>query len=194
MGYALARAARRRGASVVLVAGPTALKPPLGMELVRVRTAEEMRRAVFDHRAGCDVIVKAAAVSDYRPRQTASQKIKKGLTDISLELVRNPDILAELGRTKAESPCVLVGFAAETESLLAHAKEKLEAKHLDMIVANDVSRDDAGFGADTNAVKILFRDGRIEDSSVMSKDAVADLVLARARGLVETAHGGKGRA
>jgi phosphopantothenoylcysteine decarboxylase/phosphopantothenate--cysteine ligase len=193
MGYAVARAARRRGASVVLVSGPTALKAPLGVHLLRARTAEDMRRAVFEHRKGCDVIVKAAAVSDYRPRRTASEKIKKGQENLTLELIRNPDILAELGQTKADSPCILVGFAAETEGLLTHAKEKLEAKHLDMIVANDVSRDDAGFGTDTNVVKMIFRDGRIEDSSLMSKDAVADLVLDRVRELVEATHGGQGR-
>ena len=144
-----------------------------------------MKQAVFDSRPHCDIIIKAAAVSDYRPRETAPQKIKKGAESLSLELVKNPDILALLGAEKKASPCILVGFAAETEALLSHAKEKLEAKNLDMIVANDVSRSDAGFETDTNIVKMIFRDGTMEDSSLMSKDEVADLVLDRAKALLE---------
>ncbi len=187
MGYALARAANRRGASVTLVSGPTALEPPYGVMYCGVKTAEDMKQAVFDIHADCDIIIKAAAVSDYRPRETALQKIKKGADSLSLELVKNPDILAQLGAENKASPCILVGFAAETEALLSHAKEKLAAKNLDMIVANDVSRSDAGFEADTNIVKMLFKDGTMEDSSLMSKDEVADLVLDRAKTLLEKA-------
>ncbi len=184
MGYALARAARQRGASVTLVSGPTALNPPYGVTLVRVKTALEMKEAVFDRRAHCHAIVKAAAVSDYRPRERAGQKIKKGAETLGLDLVKNPDILAELGAAKGDSSLVLVGFAAETQSLLVHAQEKLKAKNLDMIVANDVSGTDAGFESDTNRVKILYRDGKMEESPLMSKDEVAHLVLERVRSLV----------
>jgi phosphopantothenoylcysteine decarboxylase/phosphopantothenate--cysteine ligase len=185
MGYALARTAKRRGAAVTLVSGPTALNPPYGVTFLSVKTAEDMRNAVFDSRPDCDIIIKAAAVSDYRPREMATQKIKKGADSLSLDLVKNPDILAQLGAGKKESPCILVGFAAETEALLSHAKQKMAAKNLDMIVANDVSRGDAGFEADTNIVKMIFRDGTTEDSSLMSKDEVADLVLDRAKALME---------
>ena len=186
MGYALAKAAVRRGADVTLVSGPTALKMPQGVTFCPVKTAEDMKRAVLEHRAGCDIIIKAAAVSDYRPREYAGQKIKKGDDSVSLELVRNPDILACLGDTKSEAPCVLVGFAAETEDLIANAEKKLKAKNVDMIVANDVSREDAGFETDTNRVKFIYGGGRVEDSPLMTKDEVADLILGRANELRET--------
>ena len=185
MGYSLAKAARRRGASVVLVSGPTTLSPPQGIRFCGVKTAVEMLQAVLDHRPETDIIIKAAAVSDYKPRHEAGQKIKKGAESLSIELVKNPDILAQLGSTKGDSPCLLVGFAAETEDLLKNAKEKLRAKNLDMIVANDVSRDDAGFEADTNIVKIIYRDGKVEDSPLMTKDEVANLVLDRVKTLWE---------
>jgi phosphopantothenoylcysteine decarboxylase/phosphopantothenate--cysteine ligase len=187
MGYALARAAKRRGASVILISGPTALPSPYGVTFFGVKSAEEMKQAVFDNRSGCDIIIKAAAVADYRPLERAEQKIKKGTDTLTLELTKNPDILAELGAAKKEFPCVLVGFAAETEELLSHAKAKLEAKNLDMIVANDVSRSDAGFEADTNIVKMIYRNGDIEDSRLMSKDDIADLILDRAKELSEKA-------
>ena len=183
MGYALARAALRRGAEVVLVSGPTTLKPPPGIVFCPVKTAEEMRAAVFEHRNGCHMIIKAAAVSDYRPKETADQKVKKGADSLSLNMVKNPDILALLGETKKDHPCILVGFAAETENLLENAQEKINAKNLDMIVANDVSRKDAGFQTDTNAVKIIYADGRVEDSPLMGKIEVARLILDRAKAL-----------
>lgn len=185
MGYALARAATRRGAEVILVSGPTGLTPPPGLSFCPVITAEDMRRSVFDNRSGCDIIIKAAAVSDYRPRDHAVQKIKKGPESLSLELVKNPDILAELGSTIQGFPPVLVGFAAETEDLMANAEKKLKSKNLDMIVANDVSSKDAGFEADTNRVKIIYRDGHVDDSPLMTKDKVADLVLDRAKAIRE---------
>jgi phosphopantothenoylcysteine decarboxylase/phosphopantothenate--cysteine ligase len=187
MGYALARAAKRRGASVTLISGPTALPSPYGVTFFGVKSAEEMKQAVFDNRSGCDIIIKAAAVADYRPLEMAEQKIKKGTDTLTLELTKTPDILAELGATKKEFPCVLVGFAAETEELLSHAKAKLEAKNLDMIVANDVSRSDAGFEADTNIVKMIYRNGDTEDSRLMSKDDIADLILDRVKELSEKA-------
>jgi phosphopantothenoylcysteine decarboxylase/phosphopantothenate--cysteine ligase len=186
MGYALAKTAKRRGASVKLISGPTNLKPPYGVEYREIKTAEEMKRVVFKHRSDCDIIIKAAAVSDYRPRKTATHKIKKGEDSLTLELIKNPDILAELGATKDAAPCLLVGFAAETEDLLVNAKKKLRTKNLDMIVANDVSREDAGFEAETNLVKMIYKDGRVEDLPLMTKTEVADLILDRLRTLWET--------
>jgi phosphopantothenoylcysteine decarboxylase/phosphopantothenate--cysteine ligase len=185
MGYALARAARLRGADVILVSGPTTLTPPPGVTFCSVKSADEMREAVFEHRSGVHIIIKAAAVSDYRPRVSATQKIKKGPDTLSLDLVKNPDILAQLAVTKEESPCLLVGFAAETEALLENAAAKMKAKNLDMIVVNDVSRSDAGFESDTNEVTMIYRDGEVENAPLMKKEEVADLVLARAKGLLD---------
>ncbi len=185
MGYALARAARRRGAKVTLVSGPTALKPPRDVALSRVKTAEEMRRTVLADCGQYDVIIKAAAVLDWRPKETSEHKIKKGRGVQTLELVENPDILAELGCMQGNSRCLLVGFAAETQDFIANAKEKLKKKNLDLIVVNDVSREDAGFEADTNAVKIVYRDGHMEDLPLMPKQEVADQLLDRIKTLWE---------
>jgi phosphopantothenoylcysteine decarboxylase/phosphopantothenate--cysteine ligase len=179
MGYAVARAAARRGADVVLVSGPTALPSPVGVTLYRVHTAMDMHEVIMNHREGADAIIKAAAVSDYRPRERAMQKIKKGADTMTLDLEKTPDILAELGHHPGPFNPILVGFAAETEDLLAHAKEKLEKKNVDMIVANDVSREDAGFATETNLVKILYRDGTQEDLPLMTKDNVAHHLLDR---------------
>jgi phosphopantothenoylcysteine decarboxylase/phosphopantothenate--cysteine ligase len=186
MGYALAGAARRRGADVMLVSGPTDLKPPVDVSFCGVKTAEEMKRAVLDASEQYDVIIKAAAVSDYRPREKALQKMKKQKETQSVELVRNPDILAELGEKRGNSRCVLVGFSAETQDLLANATEKLRQKNLDMIVANDVSREDAGFESDTNLVKVIYRDGEIEEFPLMTKEEVADQLLERIKELWES--------
>ncbi len=183
MGFALAKAALRRGASVTLVSGPVSLMPPYGVTFIPIKTADEMKNAVMENRPGCNIVIKAAAVSDYRPKDRAQQKIKKGPDSLTLDLLKNPDILSELGDTKKQSPYVLVGFAAETEDLLANAEAKLKAKNLDMIVANDVSRNDAGFETDTNIVKMIFPDGHVEDSTLMTKDEVADLVLDRIKSL-----------
>ena len=185
MGYALARAARMRGAKVTLVSGPTALKPPRDVTLCRVKTAEEMRQAVLAECRQYDVIIKAAAVLDWRPKETAEHKIKKGRGVQTLELVENPDILAELGCSRGNSPCILVGFAAETQDLISNAQEKLKKKNLDLIVVNDVSREDAGFEADTNAVKILYRDGHLEELPLMPKEEVAEQLLDRIKSLRE---------
>ncbi|MFW6098970.1 MAG: bifunctional phosphopantothenoylcysteine decarboxylase/phosphopantothenate--cysteine ligase CoaBC, partial [Thermodesulfobacteriota bacterium] len=183
MGHALARAAVRRGATVILVSGPTPLSPPSGLTYLPVKTAQEMKDTVFQNLDGCDMIIKAAAVSDYRPASAAVHKIKKGAERVSLELIRTPDILAELGSQKAESGFVLVGFAAETQDLMANAQKKLWAKHLDMVVANDVSQTDAGFETDTNRVKFIYQDGSVDDIQLMTKDQVADLVLDKAKGM-----------
>jgi len=186
MGYALAGAAKRRGADVMLVSGPTDLRPPVDVNFCGVKTAEEMKRAVLDASEQYDVIIKAAAVSDYRPREKALQKIKKQKETQSIELVRNPDILAELGEKRGNSRWILVGFSAETEDLLANATEKLRQKNLDMIVANDVSREDAGFESDTNLVKVIYRDGELEEFPLMTKEEVADQLLERIKELWES--------
>jgi phosphopantothenoylcysteine decarboxylase/phosphopantothenate--cysteine ligase len=186
MGYALARTARHRGAEVTLVSGPTHLRPPENVDFHRVKTTEEMKRAVFEHRDQCDAIIKAAAVLDYRPREKVEHKIKKSEKNQSLDLVRNPDILEELGSTKGNSRCILVGFAAETEDLLANATEKLRKKNLDLIVANDVTREDAGFESETNLVKIIHQDGHIEDFPLMTKEEVAGHLLDRIKEIWES--------
>jgi phosphopantothenoylcysteine decarboxylase/phosphopantothenate--cysteine ligase len=185
MGYAIAEAARRRGADVILVSGPTNLPPPSGVTLHRVRTACEMYAAVLREFAEVDVVIKAAAVSDYRPKQFIPYKVKKTAEVQGLELIRNPDILAELGARKGRQ--VLVGFAAETDDLLANAQKKVQTKHLDMIVANDVSQADIGSQSDANKVLILHDDGRIEDLPVMSKQQLADEILARVGERLNTA-------
>jgi len=187
MGYALADAARLRGADVTLISGPTSLKPPKNVRLNRVKTTEEMKQAVFACYQDNDVIIKAAAVLDYRPRETVGHKIKKEEGNQTLELVRTPDILEELGRAKETANYLLVGFAAETEDLLSNASQKLARKNLDMIVANDVSREDAGFETDTNLVRIIYRDGEREDLPLMTKQEVADHLLSRIKRLWEKA-------
>ena len=177
MGYALARAASRRGAEVILVSGPTSLPPPAKVKLVRVRSAVEMREAVFHHLEKASVLLMAAAVSDYRPKQAATQKIKKTSIPPVLELERNPDILLEAGKSKGNR--IFVGFAAETQNLLKNAKEKLAKKNLDLIVANDVSLPGAGFRVDTNIVKVIRRSGKVEKLPLMSKEDLADQILER---------------
>lgn len=176
MGYALAAAAWRRGADVVVVSGPTALPDPRGARTVRVGTAAEMHAAVAKEFAGATTVLMAAAVSDYRPLHPAAQKVKKGPGKLALELQRTVDILADLGRRKGKK--LLVGFAAETEDVLANADAKRRRKNLDLIVANDVARADAGFEAETNAVTLLDDLGR-EEVPLLPKDEVADRILDR---------------
>ena len=184
MGFAIAAAAQQRGAEVILIAGPTHLTVPDGVRCIPVVSAEEMRSAVFDNLTDVDVVIKAAAVADYRPLDRSAQKIKKTADDSFLKLERNPDILAELGRQKGER--ILVGFAAETEKLLEHATGKMEKKNLDIIVANDITRDGAGFDVDTNIVKFLHADGRLEELDLMSKSEVARQLLDRVTVLWKT--------
>ncbi|MBF0476636.1 MAG: bifunctional phosphopantothenoylcysteine decarboxylase/phosphopantothenate--cysteine ligase CoaBC, partial [Deltaproteobacteria bacterium] len=171
MGFAMAAEAHRRGARVFLVTGPVTTPRPMGVTVVEVTTAVEMRQAVLDLAQDADIVVKAAAVSDYAPAEQYAQKVKKGLVEQNLRLIKNPDILAELGRHKGRR--LLIGFAAETEDLLAHAREKMINKNLDLIVANDVSRPGAGFAVDTNIVKLLYPNGRIDDIPLKSKEDVA---------------------
>jgi phosphopantothenoylcysteine decarboxylase/phosphopantothenate--cysteine ligase len=168
MGYAVAEAARDRGAEVVLVSAPTALPTPFGVRLVPVERAAEMRDAVMRECRGAQVLVMAAAVADYQPAAAATQKIKRRAPTLTLELERTPDVLAEAGQGFLK-----VGFAAESEDLLANARRKLEAKGLDLIVANDVTTADSGFGSDTNRVVILDRGGGEERLPLLSKYEVA---------------------
>jgi phosphopantothenoylcysteine decarboxylase/phosphopantothenate--cysteine ligase len=175
MGYALARAAQQRGARVILVSGPVNLTPPFGVELISVVSAGEMHQAVMERVGECTVIIKAAAVADYRPAERSGAKIKKTCAELSLQLVKTPDILAELGRL--EKGPFLVGFAAETGNLSEFATRKLQEKNVDLIVANDVSQTDAGFNVDTNRVRLFFRDGRDVEFALMSKDDLAYMIL-----------------
>ena len=179
MGYAIAAEAVRRGASVVLISGPSALEPPAGLEkFIPVRTALQMREAVLAEAESCTLIIKAAAVADYRVSRIAANKIKKDENELVLRLEKNPDILWELGQRKRPGQ-VLVGFAAETQNLLEYARAKLEKKNLDFIVANDVSRADAGFNTETNLVKLLDRSGGVEEFPLMDKHRLAALLLER---------------
>jgi phosphopantothenoylcysteine decarboxylase/phosphopantothenate--cysteine ligase len=180
MGYAIAGEAARRGAQVTLVTGPTALDPPPVHDVVRVRSASEMYAAVLARADGMAVVVMAAAVADYTPQRAAQQKVAKTAETLTIVLARTPDILAELGRrrlTSGRGP-LLVGFAAETEDLIPRARAKREKKHVDLIVANDVSQPDAGFDVDVNAVTILSAEGA-ETLSLRSKSALAGDILDR---------------
>ena len=180
-GFALAQAALDRGAEVALITGPTHLPAPVGAERVDVITAHEMHDAVLSAVERADVLLMAAAVADYRPAAAAAQKIKKGKGDLSLRLARTPDILSSVAVRRAETgfPRVVVGFAAESENLVENARAKLAAKNLHLIVANDVTSPDAGFGTETNRVVILHREGGVEELGLMSKAAVAEAVLER---------------
>ena len=180
MGYRLAEAARDRGAKVILVSGPTSLEAPHGVEVLAVRSAEEMQQAVTERVGPATIVIAAAAVSDYRPAAASPSKIKKTDRSVKLELVRTPDILQGLGEAKGGR--VLVGFAAETEDLVANAGKKLEAKNLDLVVANDVTAGKA-FGADANAVVLLRRDGARADVPLASKREVAERILDEVRAL-----------
>jgi len=183
MGYAMAEAAAARGARVILVSGPTALIPPQGVDVIHVETAQQMHDAVVAKLTAATVVIKAAAVADYRPKQVAARKMKKDEAVHEVTLESTPDILAEVGKRKGRR--ILVGFAAETEDLVENARKKLQRKNLDLMVANDVSQPDAGFDADTNAVKILDAQGKVEELPVQSKRSVADRVLDRVVGLLK---------
>lgn len=183
MGYALAEAARARGAQVVLVSGPTALPAPRGIEIVPVETADDMTKALSARLAWSTVVIMAAAVADFRPLHPAAQKIKKQeQTDQTLGLERTTDILAALSAQRTTQ--LLVGFAAETQDLIAHAKDKLAAKGLDLIVANDVTTAGAGFGNDQNAATLIDRQGTLLELPLMPKRAMADAILNKARTLL----------
>jgi phosphopantothenoylcysteine decarboxylase/phosphopantothenate--cysteine ligase len=185
MGYAIAEAARDRGAEVILVTGPTALAPPAGVEVVSVTSAQEMADALCRYFDWATVVVMAAAVADFRPRAQAVQKLKKqGRQSLTLDLEAAPDILAMLSATRTTQ--VLVGFAAETEDVISHAMAKLIGKGLDAIVANDVTQAGAGFGSDDNAAVVLMRGGRRKEFGLMPKRRLADQVLTEVRDLRAT--------
>ena len=178
MGYALALAARDRGAKVTLVSAPTALPAPVGVQLVAVQTAQEMGQAVLAALPESDALIMAAAVADYRPAVAVAHKLKKGEAGLELELVRTPDILAEVATRRAELgwPRVVVGFAAETQDLVANAQAKLKAKRLDLMVANDARQ---AMGADVNQVTFLDASGGVEELPLLPKDEVAERVMDR---------------
>jgi phosphopantothenoylcysteine decarboxylase/phosphopantothenate--cysteine ligase len=185
MGYAIARAAWRRGADVTLVSGPTALDPPTGADVVSVATALEMYQAVADLLPSADVSVFAAAVADYRPVTPSQGKLKRGKTgtELAVELTANPDIAAETREHRREGS-IAVGFALETDDLTANARAKLEAKGFDLLVANDATAEGAGFEVDTNRVTILSAGGGTEELPLLSKDDVAEEILDRVAALL----------
>ncbi|NLJ77292.1 MAG: bifunctional phosphopantothenoylcysteine decarboxylase/phosphopantothenate--cysteine ligase CoaBC [Peptococcaceae bacterium] len=181
MGYGVASEATLRGAKTVLISGPTILEPPRGVELIKVETATQMYEAVMARFAGVDIVVKTAAVADYRPLQFSNQKIKKQDGSLSLVLTRNPDILAELGRKKEQQ--ILVGFAAETSNLEGYAQQKVKEKNLDLLVANDITQIGAGFGSDTNVVRFVYPDGTVKQMPLMDKTVLASRILDEALAL-----------
>lgn len=176
MGYAIAKEAARRGADVTLVSGPVSLEPPSGLNLIRTRSAEEMLKAVMEQFTGSDAVIMAAAVSDFRPLHFSKEKIKKGKASTgALKLARTPDILAELGKKKENE--LIVGFAAESGNVVENASEKLMKKRLDLIIANDITLEGAGFDADGNKVYIINGGGVIEETPVLSKGDIAKRIL-----------------
>jgi len=179
MGFALAEAARDRGATVTLISAPVSLPAPAGMKLVTVESVTEMKEAVIKATSDADVLIMAAAPADYVARHIADQKIKKGSAELTVDLVKAPDIISEV-----TGNFIKVGFSAETQDLLDNAKKKLKSKNLDLIVANDVTASDSGFAVDTNKVSIIDRDGQVEDLPLMTKREVADRVLDRVVGII----------
>ena len=184
MGYRVAEAARDRGARVVLVSGPTALPDPPGVNVVRVETADEMKEAMLSKLDEASVVIMAAAVADYRPETEEKSKIKKKPGPRTLKLIRTDDILMEISRRRSSGQTI-VGFAAETEDLAARAREKLAKKKLDLVVANDVTRNGSGFGSDTNQVILLAKQGADEALPLLSKREVAERILDRIEGIRE---------
>ncbi len=183
MGYAIAKAAAQRGGAVTMITGPTSLPDPYGITLIRIQTADEMSQVVFEHMKTSDIIIKSAAVSDYYPVEQSGQKIKKHENEMRLNLKRTPDILKALGERKTNQ--FLVGFAAETENLQDHAKEKLKQKNLDLIVGNLVGTDASGFQSDTNTVTIFYPDRDEEPLPSMEKEDVAHVLLDRIRNRIK---------
>ena len=180
MGYAMAEAARDRGAKVKLITASTALPEPAGIEVVHIQTATQMKDAVAKATAQADALIMAAAVADYQSRSVAKAKIKKEALNLTLELVRTADILTEV-----KGDFVKVGFAAESEDIVANARQKLEKKQLDLIVANDITDASSGFGVDTNKVTLIDRDGKVESLLLLTKREVADKILDRVVGLLK---------
>jgi len=182
MGYAIAEAARDRGAEVILVTAPTSLPDTVGIEVTHVETVDEMKEVVAMACTQADALIMAAAPADYQAKIVAEQKIKKGTAELTVELVKAPDILSEV-----KGSFLKVGFSAETENLIENAKEKLQRKQLDLMVANDVTAPDSGFGVDTNKVFLIDKQGNLEDLPLMSKREVAERILDRVVGMIGTA-------
>jgi phosphopantothenoylcysteine decarboxylase/phosphopantothenate--cysteine ligase len=176
MGYAIAKKAVEMGAEVTLISGPVNLENPAGLKkIIRINSALEMFDAVKDELENCDIVVKSAAVADYRPAKYEDNKIKKSDGNMIIELERNPDILKYIGDHKNNK--ILVGFAAETENVLENGKKKLKSKNLDFIVVNNLKESGAGFGFDTNIVSIIDRDGSVKEYNLMHKEEVAQAIL-----------------
>ncbi|WP_223588580.1 bifunctional phosphopantothenoylcysteine decarboxylase/phosphopantothenate--cysteine ligase CoaBC [Neobacillus bataviensis] len=183
MGYALAEEAKKQGAEVILVSGPVQIPAPAGINVVRVESAEEMYDAVLSFYELADIVIKTAAVADYRPKTTFDHKVKKKDGDSSIELERTKDILFELGQRKKHQ--LLIGFAAETDNVEEYARKKLATKNADMIVANNVKTEGAGFGTDTNIVTLFKRDGSVATLPMMSKTAVAEKIIEETTSLLK---------
>ncbi len=183
MGYSIAEAAFSRGAEVILISGPTNISPPDGVALIKTETALEMYDAVMDNFKDQHIIIKTAAVADYRSATISSCKIKKSEKDLKLTLVRNPDILNELGKIKGDK--ILIGFAAESSDIIKNAKDKVSEKNLDFIVANDITEEGAGFGADTNIVTIIDKDSKVEKIEKSGKIDIAHRILDKAKKLIK---------
>lgn len=182
MGYEIAKSAVNAGAQVVLISGKSELNPPGNLQFIKVESAVEMREAVLREFDSVDAVIMSAAVADYRVKNPAAQKIKKSAETLTIELVKNPDILRELGGLKKSQ--VLVGFAAETQNVLAYANKKLVEKNLDFIVANDVTAEGAGFGIPTNIASIIWRGGEVENFAKMSKATLAEKIIERVANLL----------
>lgn len=184
MGYSIAAQAIKRGAQVTLISGPTNLTPPQNLKkLIRIESAEDMYNAVLNNMDENQIIIKSAAVADYKPKNYSDKKIKKTDDDLSIELDRNKDIAYEIGKIKKDK--ILVGFAAETNDLTENAKGKVKKKNLDFIVANDLTKEGAGFGVDTNIVKIIDKEGHITEYPKMTKDEVANVILDKVNELIK---------
>lgn len=182
MGCEIAKSAVNAGAEVVLICGKIDVAPPSGVTFIKVESAVEMREAVLKNFAAVDAVIMSAAVADYRVKNPAAQKIKKSAENLTLELVKNPDILRELGTLKTSQ--VLIGFAAETQNILDYARKKLAEKNLDFIVANDVTAEGAGFAVSTNIASIIHRGGEVETFDMMSKSALAEKIIERVANLL----------
>ncbi|MGB9596739.1 MAG: bifunctional phosphopantothenoylcysteine decarboxylase/phosphopantothenate--cysteine ligase CoaBC [Candidatus Poribacteria bacterium] len=176
MGYAIADVALQRGAEVILITGPTNITPPNKAKVVNVESALQMYDAVMSNASQANIIIMSAAVSDYRPKEFSQQKIKRDKGEMTLILEENPDILAELGKNKKDGQTI-IGFSMETENLLENSIKKLKKKNVDYIIANDLSKEGAGFGTDTNIVTIISADGKIKELPLMSKYDVANIIL-----------------
>ncbi|PAE14267.1 bifunctional phosphopantothenoylcysteine decarboxylase/phosphopantothenate--cysteine ligase CoaBC [Niallia circulans] len=183
MGYSIAKKAMAYGADVILISGPTNLTPPKGAQVISVESAEEMYNAVMTYREEADIIIKTAAVSDYKPTIVYDHKVKKQSGPETIEFTRTQDILSELGKRKEQQ--ILIGFAAETQNMAEYAMDKLKRKNADMIVANNVNRQDSGFGTDTNLVTMYKRDGTSIELPLLSKDEVAEKILEQAMQMKE---------